>query len=30
MGWMAVGWIGRLSGGLDGCRVDWMAVQWVG
>ena len=30
MGWMVVGWIGWLLGGLDGCRVYWMVVRWVG
>ena len=27
---MAVGWIGWLLNGLDGCRVDWVAVRWIG
>ena len=27
---MAVWWIGWLQGGLDGCRVNWMAVGWFG
>ena len=27
---MAVGWIGWLYGGLDGCLVDWVVVGWIG